>query len=353
LLRALAHDNVVAVRDVLWPSAADGCALRAGDPSSLTPLHTRVPRFDDVYIVYELLDTDLHQIIRSPQPLTDEHVQFFLYQLLRGLKFVHSAGVLHRDLKPSNLLLTAACDLKICDFGLARAAPPEAAAGAPAGPPPPPLTEYVVTRWYRAPELLLSADAYGPAIDVWSAGCVAAELLLRRPLFPGTDYVDQLKKIVAVLGGPAADDELSWVPSPRARSYLRSLPASPTPPDWPALLPGASPDAADLVGRMLRLAPGDRCSVDAALAHPYLAPLADPDGEPVAAARLDPADVDGGGEGDDGGAGACDAVRAAALAEMAHYPSAAAHGGVLTDQDDDHKPGDDGGGAISLAALAL
>jgi serine/threonine protein kinase len=100
LLRHLRHDNVVALHDVLRP------------PS--------LAEFNDVYLVYELMDTDLHQIIRSPQPLTDEHCQYFVYQVLRGLKYIHSANVLHRDLKPSNLLLNANCDLKICDFGLAR-----------------------------------------------------------------------------------------------------------------------------------------------------------------------------------------------------------------------------------------
>ena len=100
LLRHLRHENVIAVRDILRPPSRE--------------------RFSDVYLVYELMDTDLHQIIRSSQPLTNEHFQYFIYQVLRGLKFVHSANVLHRDLKPSNLLLNASCDLKICDFGLAR-----------------------------------------------------------------------------------------------------------------------------------------------------------------------------------------------------------------------------------------
>jgi len=102
-----------------------------------------------VYIVNELMSTDLHQIIYSSQPLTDEHVQYFIYQILRGLKYIHSAHVLHRDLKPSNLLLNANCDLKICDFGLARLASPD---GDHQGF----LTEYVATRWYRAPEIMLS-----------------------------------------------------------------------------------------------------------------------------------------------------------------------------------------------------
>jgi len=115
-------------------------------------------------------------------------VQYFLYQLLRGLKYVHSANVLHRDLKPSNLLLNANCDLKIADFGLARTTSDTNF-----------MTEYVVTRWYRAPELLLNCSEYTEAIDVWSVGCIFMELLNRKPLFPGKDYVQQLVLITEVL----------------------------------------------------------------------------------------------------------------------------------------------------------
>ncbi len=115
-------------------------------------------------------------------------MQYFLYQLLRGLKYVHSANVLHRDLKPSNLLLNANCDLKIADFGLARTTSDTNF-----------MTEYVVTRWYRAPELLLNCSEYTEAIDVWSVGCIFMELLNRKPLFPGKDYVQQLVLITEVL----------------------------------------------------------------------------------------------------------------------------------------------------------
>jgi len=114
-------------------------------------------------------------------------VQYFLYQLLRGLKYVHSANVLHRDLKPSNLLVNANCDLKIADFGLARITSETDF-----------MTEYVVTRWYRAPELLLNCSEYTSAIDVWSVGCIFGEIMTREPLFPGKDYVHQLRLITEV-----------------------------------------------------------------------------------------------------------------------------------------------------------
>jgi len=125
------------------------------------------------------METDLHRVIRT-QDLSDDHCQYFIYQTLRALKAMHSADVLHRDLKPSNLLLNANCDLKICDFGLARsAAAVEDNSGF--------MTEYVATRWYRAPEIMLTFKEYTKAIDVWSVGCILAEMLNGKPLFPGKD----------------------------------------------------------------------------------------------------------------------------------------------------------------------
>ncbi|XP_012567902.1 mitogen-activated protein kinase 4 isoform X2 [Cicer arietinum] len=164
LLRHMDHENVIAIKDIIRPPQKDA--------------------FNDVYIVYELMDTDLHQILRSDQPLNLDHCQYFLYQLLRGLRYVHSANALHRDLKPSNLLLNGNCDLKIGDFGLARTTSETDF-----------MTEYVVTRWYRAPELLLNCSEYTSAIDVWSVGCIFAEIMTRKTLFPGKDYVHQLRLI--------------------------------------------------------------------------------------------------------------------------------------------------------------
>jgi mitogen-activated protein kinase 7 len=179
-----------------------------------------VPRpdnFNEVYLYEELMECDLAAIIRSGQPLTYQHHQSFISQILHGLRYIHDANVLHRDLKPGNLLVNADCDLKICDFGLARgfSVDPEENAGY--------MTEYVATRWYRAPEIMLSFQSYTKSIDIWSIGCILAELLGGRPFFKGRDYVDQLNQILHILGSPD-EETLMRIGSPRAREYVRNLP---------------------------------------------------------------------------------------------------------------------------------
>ncbi|KAI5655433.1 hypothetical protein M9H77_32620 [Catharanthus roseus] len=248
LLRHMDHENIVGIKDIIRPPKKDA--------------------FNDVYIVYELMDTDLHQIIRSDQPLTDDHCQYFLYQLLRGLKYVHSANVLHRDLKPSNLFVNANCDLKIGDFGLARTTSETDF-----------MTEYVVTRWYRAPELLLNCSEYTAAIDIWSVACIFGEIITREPLFPGKDYVHQLRLITELLGTPD-DTSLRFLRSDNARKYVRQLPKYPKQ-QFSARFPNKPPLAIDLLEKMLVFDPSKRITVEEALCHPYLRSLHDINDEPV------------------------------------------------------------------------
>jgi len=256
LMMHLRHDNVIGIADLTAAEAVDGTGAT------------------DLYVVTEVMDTDLHKVIRSPQPLSDQHCQYFLYQTLRGLKYVHSANVLHRDLKPSNLLVNENCDLKITDFGLSRAVgPAHSAAEADY------LTEYVVTRWYRAPEVVLSSGAYSKAIDVWSAGCIFGELLNRKPLFPGQDHVSQLTCILDLLGTPSPE-ECAHLPD-KARRYVLALPQR-APKPLAEVLPNATPLALDLLQGMLCFDPARRISVEEALAHPYLQTFHNPALEPVA-----------------------------------------------------------------------
>lgn len=171
--------------------------------------------------------------------------QYFVYQTLRALKTMHSADIVHRDLKPANLLLNANCDLKVCDFGLARSTRSTNPSGKEAGL----MTEYVATRWYRAPEIMLSFKMYTKAIDIWAVGCILAELLNGRPLFPGRDYGHQLDLILDVIGTPTLE-EFYGITSRRSRDYIRALPIRKRRP-FTALFPKASPDAIDFLQKTL------------------------------------------------------------------------------------------------------
>lgn len=251
LLGHLSHPNIIRLTDVL-PSA--GCARDQ----------------QDVYMCMESMDTDLHQIIRSKQELSDEHAQYFMYQLFCGLKFMHSADVLHRDLKPGNLLVNRNCDLKICDFGLARIASGvggEADRGDV-------MTEYVITRWYRPPELILTRS-YDCSIDMWSAGCILGELLLRKPIFPGRDYVDQIKVILDQIGSPSEDDK-AFITNKKAKEHVKSLGSRPKAP-WQNKLPDATSGALDLLDRILQFDPRKRLTAADCLTHPWMEDHCDPD----------------------------------------------------------------------------
>uniref|UniRef100_A0A8D3DNG8 Mitogen-activated protein kinase n=1 Tax=Scophthalmus maximus TaxID=52904 RepID=A0A8D3DNG8_SCOMX len=207
------HENIIGINDI----------LRA----------RHIDNMRDVYIVQTLMETDLYKLLKS-QRLSNDHVCYFLYQILRGLKYIHSANVLHRDLKPSNLLINTTCDLK----------------------------------------------GYSKSIDIWSVGCILAEMLSNKPIFPGKHYLDQLNHILGILGSPSQED-LNCIINMKARNYLQSLPEKTKIP-WEKLFFKADSKALDLLGRMLTFNPIKRISVEEALAHPYLEQYYDPTDEPVA-----------------------------------------------------------------------
>lgn len=229
--------------------------------------------FQDIYIVSDLLDTDLNTVIRSKQKMSEEHLKYFIYQVLRGLKFLHSANVMHRDLKPANLLVNINCDLRLCDYGLARGVLDNSDQNNI-------MTDYVVTRWYRPPELLLMNKIYNCSVDIWSVGCIFAELINRKPLFQGKDYLAQISLICNALGTPDTEN-LDYVQNKEAAKYLRNLPKKRAPP-LQDLVPNLSPDGVDFLSRMLQFNPAHRASAADLMAHPYLGALHDPNDEPSA-----------------------------------------------------------------------
>ncbi|KAG8296980.1 Mitogen-activated protein kinase 15 [Homalodisca vitripennis] len=159
----------------------------------------------DIYLVFEYMETDLHNIIERGNILRDIHRRYITYQLLKALKYIHSGNVIHRDLKPSNILLNGHCHCKIADFGLARSVVQLSSCSGQI-PLDPSLTDYVATRWYRAPEILVAAKRYTKGIDMWSIGCILAEMLLGKPLFPGTSTINQVEKIMATIEPPSPKD---------------------------------------------------------------------------------------------------------------------------------------------------
>uniref|UniRef100_F7GDW7 Mitogen-activated protein kinase 15 n=1 Tax=Callithrix jacchus TaxID=9483 RepID=F7GDW7_CALJA len=218
----------------------------------------------DIYLVFECMETDLNAVIRKGGLLQDVHVRCIFSQLLRATRFLHSGHIVHRDQKPSNVLLDANCTVKLCDFGLARSL-----RDLPEGPEGQALTEYVATRWYRAPEVLLSSHRYTLGVDMWSLGCILAEMLRGKPLFPGTSTLHQLELILETIPPPSEEDLLALGSGCRA-SVLHHLGSRPRRTLDALLPPDTSPEALDLLRRLLVFAPDKRLSATQALQHPYL-----------------------------------------------------------------------------------
>ncbi|CAG7862066.1 unnamed protein product [Brassica rapa] len=252
LLRLLKHPDIVEIKHIMLPPCRK--------------------EFKDIYVVFELMESDLHHVLKVNDDLTPQHHQFFLYQLLRGLKFMHSAHVFHRDLKPKNILANADCKIKICDLGLARVSFTDSPSAVF-------WTDYVATRWYRAPELCGSFYSnYTPAIDMWSVGCIFAEMLTGKPLFPGKNVVHQLELVTDLLGTPSPIT-LSRIRNEKARKYLSNMRRK-GPVPFTHKFPNIDPVALKLLQRLVAFDPKDRPSAEEALADPYFQGLANVDYEP-------------------------------------------------------------------------
>ncbi|KAL5279778.1 MAPK10 family protein [Megaselia abdita] len=232
--------------------------------NAFTPQRT-LDEFQDVYLVMELMDANLCQVIHMD--LDHDRMSYLLYQMLCGIKHLHSAGIIHRDLKPSNIVVKADCSLKILDFGLARTAGTTFM-----------MTPYVVTRYYRAPEVILGMG-YTENVDIWSVGCIMGEMIRGGVLFPGTDHIDQWNKIIEQLGTPST--AFMQRLQPTVRNYVENRPRYQGY-SFDRLFPDAcfasgneqdrlkAAHARDLLSKMLVIDPEQRISVAQALDHPYI-----------------------------------------------------------------------------------
>ncbi|KAG0454373.1 hypothetical protein HPP92_025677 [Vanilla planifolia] len=231
--------------------------------------HRNIVRLQDVvhsekriYLVFEYLDLDLKKYMDTCQDLAKNPrlVKKYLYQILSGIAYCHSHRILHRDLKPQNLLIDRKTNsLKLADFGLARAF----------GIPIRTFTHEVVTLWYRAPEILLGSRQYSTPVDVWSVGCIFAEMVNQRPLFPGDSEIDELFKIFRVLGTP---NEETWPGVSSLPDYKSAFPKWP-PMDLATVVPNLELAGIDLLSKMLCLEPRRRITARAALEHHYFKDL--------------------------------------------------------------------------------
>ncbi|XP_014282302.1 extracellular signal-regulated kinase 2 [Halyomorpha halys] len=240
-----------------------------GHPNIIQLLNIhRATNNSDLYLVFEYMNIDLHNYITSGNKLDDNQVRYIIYQILKALKFMHSGNVVHRDLKPSNILLNMNCECKIADFGLARSLG-ETRHGTRN-----PLTDYVATRWYRAPEILLGSKRYTQVVDLWSLGCVLAEMVTGSPMFPGDSTTNQLELIISTVAHDDKEVEaLSRLGVGRPR-IVKGLPLK-------ERLRSSNCECIDLASRMLRLDPAQRISAQQALRHPFVCSFRSRRGEPV------------------------------------------------------------------------
>uniref|UniRef100_UPI00358EA341 mitogen-activated protein kinase 4-like n=1 Tax=Myxine glutinosa TaxID=7769 RepID=UPI00358EA341 len=269
IIRRFNHENVIRVFEVKT-SCGTTIPLKCDLSGSGTSMLTDV---DCIYIMQEYMETDLGQLLEHNEAFTEEHAQLFMYEFLRGLKYIHSANVLHRDLKPSNLFVnTDDLLLKIGDFGLARVLDPHYCHKGY-------LSEGLVTKWYRSPRLLLSPNNYTKAIDMWAAGCIFAEMLMGKTLFAGTHELEQMQLILRTIPVPHPEDRqelLNVIPDyVRPESEGLSHPLS-------VLMSNASKEAVEFLEKILTFNPMDRLTAEEALAHPYMRLYAFPQDEPVA-----------------------------------------------------------------------
>lgn len=226
----------------------------------------------DLFLVFECMESDVHAVIRA-KILLDVHHRYIFWQLLCALKYIHSAGLIHRDLKPSNILINSDSSVKLCDFGLARAIRLEDIDDNNQIE----MTDYVATRWYRPPEILFGSN-YTFSVDMWAAGCILAELVSGKPLFPGNSTMDQLERIISYTGPPRKSD-IDSMKSSFTHTMLSNLTYTKARISLKEKLNEAPLDAIDLVSKLIIFDPMKRLTAEQCLEHPYVAQFHNPEKE--------------------------------------------------------------------------
>ena len=228
-----------------------------------------------LYLVFEYMGADLFAVAKA-KILQENHKQYVVYQIMKFLKYIHSAEVIHRDLKPSNIMINENCHVRVGDFGLMRSVD---GLGESTDVTRQIMTDYVATRWYRAPEMIVGAQRYSKPVDMWALGCVLAELINGKPMCPGISAMHQLSLILGVTGRPTPED-IKNIDSPFAGIMLADV-KQPQPTSLSEMFPTASAEALDLLRLLLLFNPKRRLTVEQGLRHPYVVDFHNPDDEPV------------------------------------------------------------------------
>ncbi|CAH0552100.1 unnamed protein product [Brassicogethes aeneus] len=246
---------------------------------NIVKLHSihRAANNRDIYLGFEYMETDLHNVIKRGNILKDVHKRYIMYQLLKAMKYIHSGNVIHRDLKPSNVLLDSLCRCKIADFGLARLLT-QGSDGCLGSDGDPTLTDYVATRWYRAPEILIANRRYTKGIDMWSIGCILAEMCMGKPIFPGTSTVNQVERIMASIPSPTPDD-INMICSSGVGSSMIKNASSVQKVSLKSIIGQISDDALSLINKLLIFNPNKRLTAEECLEQYYVSRFHDPDQE--------------------------------------------------------------------------